>query len=138
MREELERRQVHQAIDSTLSGLKGDPWLFRRISAETGKGDRKVKRKLSAGLVLAIVLALLATGRLPQGMVKAEDFGDGALKTLAQALLEGKRPLTIGGGIGQSRICMLILKKCHIGEVQVSHWDERTLEVCRKNGVFLL
>lgn len=41
------------------------------------------------------MLALLATGRLPQGMVKAEDFGDGALKTLAQALLEGKTPAEI-------------------------------------------
>ena len=53
-------------------------------------------------------------------------------------LLEGNMPLTIGGGIGQSRICMLILKKCHIGEVQVSRWDEDTLSICRKNGVFLL
>ena len=53
-------------------------------------------------------------------------------------LIEGNMPLTIGGGIGQSRICMLILKKCHIGEVQVSHWDEDTLRICRQNGVFLL
>ena len=55
-----------------------------------------------------------------------------------KALLEGNMPLTIGGGIGQSRICMLILKKCHIGEVQVSHWDRETLDICRKNGVTLL
>ena len=55
-----------------------------------------------------------------------------------KALLEGNMPLTIGGGIGQSRICMLILKKCHIGEVQVSRWDKDTLEICRKNGVVLL
>ena len=53
-------------------------------------------------------------------------------------LLAGKMPLTIGGGLGQSRICMLILQKCHIGEVQVSKWDEDTMEICRKNGVFLL
>ena len=53
-------------------------------------------------------------------------------------LISGNMPLTIGGGIGQSRICMLILKKCHIGEVQVSHWDEDTLKICEKNGVFLL
>ena len=53
-------------------------------------------------------------------------------------LIEGNMPLTIGGGIGQSRICMLILKKCHIGEVQVSKWDEDTVAICEKNGVFLL
>ncbi len=55
-----------------------------------------------------------------------------------KALVEGNMPLTMGGGIGQSRICMLILKKCHIGEVQVSKWDEDTLSICKKNGVFLL
>jgi aspartate--ammonia ligase len=55
-----------------------------------------------------------------------------------KALLEGNMPLTIGGGIGQSRICMLILKKCHIGEVQVSRWDKDTIDICRKNGVVLL
>ena len=55
-----------------------------------------------------------------------------------RALLEGKLPLTIGGGIGQSRICMQILKKCHIGEVQASIWPESTLETCEKAGVFLL
>ena len=55
-----------------------------------------------------------------------------------KALIEGNMPLSIGGGIGQSRICMLILKKCHIGEVQVSKWDEDTLRVCGQNGVFLL
>jgi aspartate--ammonia ligase len=53
-------------------------------------------------------------------------------------LLEGKLPLTIGGGIGQSRVCMLLLGKAHIGEVQVSVWDSETLEACREAGVVLL
>ena len=53
-------------------------------------------------------------------------------------LLEGKLPLTIGGGIGQSRLCMLLLGKAHIGEVQASVWDERTLEACHEAGVVLL
>lgn len=53
-------------------------------------------------------------------------------------LLEGKLPLTIGGGIGQSRICMLLLKKVHVGEVQASIWDEETLRVCEKAGVEIL
>ena len=42
-----------------------------------------------------------------------------------KALLEGKLPYTIGGGIGQSRICMLLLEKEHIAEVQASAWDEK-------------
>ena len=55
-----------------------------------------------------------------------------------KALLEGKLPLTIGGGIGQSRLSMLLLGKAHIGEVQVSLWDEETRRVCKENGVVLL
>jgi aspartate--ammonia ligase len=53
-------------------------------------------------------------------------------------LLGGELPLTIGGGIGQSRLCMLILEKAHIGEVQVSVWDDETLKICEAAGVELL
>ena len=53
-------------------------------------------------------------------------------------LLEGKLPLTIGGGIGQSRLCMLLLGKAHIGEVQASVWDSETLNACENAGVILL
>ena len=53
-------------------------------------------------------------------------------------LLEGKLPLTMGGGIGQSRLCMLLLGKAHIGEVQSSLWDPKTIEMCKKAGVTLL
>ncbi len=53
-------------------------------------------------------------------------------------LLEGKLPLTIGGGIGQSRLSMLLLCKAHIGEVQVSLWDDHTKNICKENGIVLL
>ncbi len=53
-------------------------------------------------------------------------------------LLEGKLPLTIGGGIGQSRLCLYLLQKAHIGEVQASIWDRETVEVCHAAGVMLL
>lgn len=53
-------------------------------------------------------------------------------------LLEGKLPLTMGGGIGQSRLCMLLLGKAHIGEVQASVWDDETIEACAAAGVILL
>ncbi len=55
-----------------------------------------------------------------------------------KSLLAGELPLTMGGGIGQSRLSMLLLGKAHIGEVQVSLWDEETKEVCRKRGIVLL
>ena len=53
-------------------------------------------------------------------------------------LLNGELPQTIGGGIGQSRLSMLMLGKAHIGEVQASIWDEETVEKCREAGVMLL
>ncbi|MBO4321856.1 MAG: aspartate--ammonia ligase [Clostridia bacterium] len=55
-----------------------------------------------------------------------------------KALLEERLPYTIGGGIGQSRMCMFFLRKAHIGEVQASCWPRETLDVCREKGVFLL
>jgi len=55
-----------------------------------------------------------------------------------KSLLAGELPLTIGGGIGQSRLCMLLLQKAHVGEVQVSVWDEKTLSGCKAAGITLL
>ena len=53
-------------------------------------------------------------------------------------LLNGELPLTIGGGIGQSRVSMLLLGKAHIGEVQASIWDDQTVKLCEERGVALL
>ena len=53
-------------------------------------------------------------------------------------LLNGQLPLTMGGGIGQSRVSMLLLGKAHVGEVQVSLWDEETHRLCEQAGVPLL
>ncbi len=53
-------------------------------------------------------------------------------------LLAGELPLTMGGGIGQSRLSMLLLDKAHIGEVQVSLWDDETHSICKENGIRLL
>ncbi len=53
-------------------------------------------------------------------------------------ILDGTLPLTIGGGIGQSRVCMLLLGKLHIGEVQASLWPEEMKKICAEKGVNLL
>ena len=53
-------------------------------------------------------------------------------------LLNDELPLTIGGGIGQSRLCMLLMQTAHIGEVQVSVWDDKTMSECEKAGIMLL
>ena len=59
-------------------------------------------------------------------------------RTYHKMLLNGELPLTIGGGIGQSRLSMLLLGKAHIGEVQASVWDNETVEICKNKGVILL
>ena len=53
-------------------------------------------------------------------------------------LLGGELPLTMGGGIGQSRLCMLLIGTAHIGEVQASLWDADTRRLCEDAGVLLL
>ena len=58
--------------------------------------------------------------------------------TYHRMLLDGELPLTIGGGIGQSRLCLVMMQCAHIGEVHAGVWDEHTREVCRENGIFLL
>ncbi len=58
--------------------------------------------------------------------------------TFHQAVLNNELPLTIGGGIGQSRLCMYFLKKAHIGEVQVGVWPEEMIKECADNNIFLL
>ena len=58
--------------------------------------------------------------------------------TFHRMLLEDRLPLTMGGGIGQSRICMVLLEKVHIGEVQASVWPEEMIRHCAAHGVHLL
>ena len=55
-----------------------------------------------------------------------------------QCVMQGTLPLTIGGGIGQSRLSMLLLGKAHIGEVQASIWDVDTIRACEEAGIVLL
>ena len=58
--------------------------------------------------------------------------------TYHKMLLENALPQTIGGGIGQSRLCLVLLKKAHIGEVQAAYWPSEVIEDCKKQGIGLL
>ena len=55
-----------------------------------------------------------------------------------KAILNDELPFSIGGGIGQSRLCMFFLRKAHIGEVQVSVWPDEMIKECEKHNIFLL
>ena len=70
--------------------------------------------------------------------LKAAGCEDRAELTYQKAVLEDRLPYTIGGGIGQSRLCMFFLRKAHIGEVQASVWPEEMIEICEANNIHLL
>ena len=70
--------------------------------------------------------------------LKAAHAEDRRALPFHQMLLNGELPFTMGGGIGQSRLCMLLLNKAHIGEVQSSYWDSDTRKICEEAGVTLL
>jgi aspartate--ammonia ligase len=61
-----------------------------------------------------------------------------AMLDFHQSVLKRELPFTIGGGIGQSRLCMFFLKKAHIGEVQVSVWNDHIIDECKKGNIPLL
>ena len=93
--------------------------------------------------VLDIALELSSMGirvdekSLAEQLVKA-GCEERAELPFQKALLEGKLPQTIGGGIGQSRICMFFLRKAHIGEIQVSVWPDEIHEEAAKHGITIL
>ncbi len=70
--------------------------------------------------------------------LKAENAENRLEFDFHKMLISGELPLTIGGGIGQSRVCMLLLQKAHIGEVQVSVWPESEIDECKNKGINLL
>lgn len=70
--------------------------------------------------------------------LNASDCNDRRELDYHKSLLNGELPYTIGGGIGQSRICMYFLNKAHIGEVQVGIWPDDMIKECSENGIHLL
>ena len=93
--------------------------------------------------VLDIALELSSMGiRVDEDAMKKQlaisGCEDRASLPFHRALLAGELPYTIGGGIGQSRMCMFFLRKAHIGEVQSSHWSDKDVSFCQEKGIDLL
>ena len=70
--------------------------------------------------------------------LEAEGCMDRAELPFQKAILNDELPYTIGGGIGQSRLCMYFLRKAHIGEVQASVWPQEMIETCASHKIYLL
>lgn len=93
--------------------------------------------------VLDMALEISSMGiRVDEASLKEQLEKSGKTERLSyefhKSIIDKTLPLTIGGGIGQSRLCQLLLGRIHIGEVQSSYWDKSTLEKCEKLGVTLL
>ena len=73
-----------------------------------------------------------------QSQLKKAGCEDRANLDFHKGILNKELPYTIGGGIGQSRLCLLLLGKAHIGEVQASVWSEETIKECEANNIHLL
>jgi aspartate--ammonia ligase len=106
-----------------MHGLNGDILVWNPVTKRrhelTSMGIRVTKETLKQQLELTGQLNFL---KLPYH----------------QAILNNQIPLSIGGGIGQSRTTMLLLRKAHLGEVSVTVWPAKLKEICSKRGIFVL
>ena len=116
-----------------------DDWI-----SETGDGHRGLNGDLlvwNPVLQCAYELSSMGIRVTPDSLraqLKERGCEERANLTFHKMLLDGKLNLTMGGGIGQSRLCMFFLRKAHIGETQVSIWPDSMREQCRKAGIALL
>lgn len=101
-------------------------------------GDIVVYNKiLKSGFELSSMGIRVDSNSLKEQLTKANAL-DRLHFPYHQAILNNSLPFTIGGGIGQSRMCMYFLDKIHIGEVQASYWPDKEKERCKKEGIHLL
>jgi len=113
-------------------------------STETGDGRRGLNGDILVWYpILDCAMEISSMGiRVDRDSLVAQLQAKGEMHKLDlawhQRLMRGDLPLTIGGGIGQSRLCMLFLRRVHVGEVQVGIWPEEMIKACREHGVFLL
>ncbi len=83
-------------------------------------------------------MGIRVDGAALRRQLKISDQEERMIYPYHQMVAAGALPLTVGGGIGQSRLCMLLLEKLHIGEVQASLWGEDVLAVCKSKGIPIL
>ena len=109
------------------------------IGGSRGIGAEAVRQFRAAGhdVVFTYHRSELDADALREQLEKA-GCPERALLPFQKAVLEDRLPFTIGGGIGQSRICMFFLRKAHIGEVHSSIWPHDVVEACEKAKIALL
>ena len=112
-----------------------------RLGDEAGKVDIEVIPTGCLTLDIALELSSMGVRVDEEALIRQlneRGCPERAELEFHKALLNGELPYTIGGGIGQSRLCMLMMGCAHIGEVQSSIWDANTVAECEKAGIRLL
>ena len=107
------------------------------IACDDGEGKPSVSEPLQCSYELSS-MGIRVSPESMDRQLTAAGCDDRRKLPFHKAVLNGELPYTIGGGIGQSRLCMLLLGSAHIGEVQASVWDNATREACEKAGIPLL
>jgi len=116
-----------------------DDWI-----SDTGNGKRGLNGDIlvwNPVLGQAFELSSMGIRVNKESLLKQLDLKDEMYKTeqyFHQRLIEGILPQSIGGGIGQSRLCMFFLRKAHVGEVQASIWPQEMLDICKDNKIKIL
>ena len=113
-----------------------DDWTTRNEDGYEGlNGDLLLWNPVlnSAFEVSSMGIRVDETALQKQLKMRAEEWKSGLM--YHRMLLDGELPYTIGGGIGQSRLCMFLLRKAHIGEIQSSIWPDSMKEVCHTAGI---
>ena len=116
-----------------------DDWITRNEDGYNGlNGDLLLWNPIlnSAFEVSSMGIRVDKDALLKQLKVRSEEWKSELM--YHKMLLDGELPCTIGGGIGQSRLCMFLLRKAHIGEIQASIWPDAMIEACREAGIDLV
>ena len=119
-----------------------ESWNLSKTEKTTERGSACQERDTSDVLEVARQERILQREYLsPEGRMcgcKLQNWWLITCNEYVQGILNKKLPYTIGGGIGQSRLCMFFLKKAHIGEVQASVWEEKDIKYLESKNIHLL
>ena len=134
-RKEQERDELHRTIWGIANDLRGsvDGWDFKQYVL-----GMLFYRYISENFANYINDGEREAGDALRRQLEISGHTERASMPFHKMLLNGQLPQSIGGGIGQSRLCMLLIGTCHIGEVQVSLWDADTMKTCEDAGITLL
>ena len=134
--------RVHSTKTALADKERYAPWsgapMSGRLECNWNGRDITIERSTKGRSIFGQFKAYETQSGIPVAELTAANCDHRRTLDYHRMLLGNELPLTIGGGIGQSRLCMLLIGCAHIGEVQTSLWDDETLRICKENNIPLL